>query len=49
MSDDLVVVHIIDILIFSKSKEEYAKHFKVVLKKLIENKYANLKTMSLNL
>jgi hypothetical protein len=42
-SDDFVVVYIDDILIFSKSKEEHAKHLKIVLKKLRDNKlYANL-------
>jgi hypothetical protein len=42
-SDDFVVVYIDDILIFSRSKEEHAKHLEIVLKKLRDNKlYANL-------
>jgi hypothetical protein len=42
-SDDFMVVYIDDILVFSKSKEEHAKHLEVVLKKLRDNKlYANL-------
>jgi type IV secretory pathway VirB4 component len=42
-SDDFVVVYIDDILIFSKSKEEHAKHLEIVLRKLRDNKlYANL-------
>lgn len=41
--DDFVVVYIDDILVFSKFKEEHAKHLEVVLKKLRDNKlYANL-------
>jgi hypothetical protein len=42
-SDDFVVVYIDDILIFSRSKEEHARHLEIVLKKLRDNKlYANL-------
>jgi hypothetical protein len=42
-SDNFVVVYIDDILVFSRSKEEHAKHLEVVLKKLRDNKlYANL-------
>jgi hypothetical protein len=42
-SDNFVVVYIDDILVFSRSKEEHAKHLEIVLKKLRDNKlYANL-------
>ena len=41
-TDDFVIIYIDDILIFSKTKEEHAKHLGIVLKKLRENKlYAN--------
>jgi hypothetical protein len=37
--DKFVVVFIDDILIFSKNKEEHAKHLRLVLQKLREHKF----------
>ena len=40
--DDFVIIYIDDILVFSKTAEEHARHLEVVLKKLRDNKlYAN--------
>lgn len=40
--DDFVIVYIDDILVFSKTAEEHARHLEAVLKKLRDNKlYAN--------
>jgi len=41
--DKFIILFLNDILIYSKSKEEHEKHFRMVLKVLRENKlYANL-------
>jgi hypothetical protein len=41
--DDFVIVYIDDILVYSKTAEEYVRHLEVVLQKLRDNKlYANV-------
>lgn len=40
--DEFVIVYIDDILVYSKTAEEHAKHLEIVLEKLREHKlYAN--------
>jgi hypothetical protein len=40
--DNFVIIYIHDILVYSKTADEHARHLEVVLKKLRDNKlYAN--------